>query len=236
MTSPYPELNALHTAAMATLSEDEKYAIELSFLQDATIELINRQVMPGDGNLVNKAKMVLEMGVRHISAGRQSPDFLGFAAYCISRTLSGDEPSLDSAFRLKNKKHRPQKDPLEDAAIVAFNIHMIQYSMKVAALEKEKIPKARQDLLNFLKTMSGDSENEQISKLDGMLDHLGPELADRVKNTEREQRVAVEAAYVARWGAQSKNANFKIDEDIIKSRKRSITDELCSLGLYGKGV
>jgi hypothetical protein len=107
--------------------EDGAYFMECGLLEIAIHELVRDKVSPGDGHLYEKsagreilkakAKMVLEMGARHIMEGRPSESFLKFVAYSIMRMLNGNEVSLDHAFRLKSPAHRPESDPYTETAI-----------------------------------------------------------------------------------------------------------------------
>jgi hypothetical protein len=100
--------------------EDAGYFLEVQFLKHEIKELVRYEVKPGDGDLLSKARRVLEIGAKHIAEGRPSDEFLQFVAFSIIKTLNGDEPTLDRAFRLEGRNQRPNKDPYSDPAINAY--------------------------------------------------------------------------------------------------------------------
>lgn len=102
------------------LSEDAGYFLEVMLQKIEIKELLKYEVKPGDGSLIAKAQRVLETGAKHIAEGRPSEEFLRFVAYSIIKTLTGEEPSLDSAFRLENRPQRPNEDPYSNPAILKY--------------------------------------------------------------------------------------------------------------------
>lgn len=115
--------------------EDAAFWLECRWLENEIRELLHYQVTPGDGTLNAKAKRVLEVGVKHIAEGHPSELFLQFVVYAITRTLNGQEKSLDHAFRLARPPRRPKKDPYQDPAILAAleHIHMKHFGNEASA-------------------------------------------------------------------------------------------------------
>ncbi len=109
---------------------DSVYFLDVELLKFSIKELISYKLSPGDISLNEKARWVLETGAKHIAEGRPSIEFLQFIAYALARTLNGDEPSLDHAFRLKARNRRPTKDPYADPAVIAYLAQMKEYSCR----------------------------------------------------------------------------------------------------------
>lgn len=108
--------------------ENQGYFLEVALLKSQIREVVNFQVLPGDclinadgsGKLAAKARAVLTIGVKHLTEGRPSNEFLAFVGRSIQAMLIGQEPSLDHAFRLVLQAHRPTKDPYADPAILKY--------------------------------------------------------------------------------------------------------------------
>jgi hypothetical protein len=216
------------------MSEEERQLGELRILNGAIPELVRHEVFPGDGDLPTKARRVLELGAKHISEGRPAPVFLQYVASSINAYLNGEETSLDSAFRLKNKKHRPKADAFEDDAIVAYIDAMEDYRLAVAD-DAKKLPAEAERFAHFLANMHQYSHDEQNARLDEHLAALGPRLTDPEESFKRATRAAIDAAYAARWGDFPQvHAERHIAPEVIKSRKRSIKDSLRELGFFDK--
>ncbi|MFZ6771342.1 hypothetical protein ACO0LB_01365 [Undibacterium sp. SXout7W] len=107
--------------------EKDSNFLNNSILSDQIQGLKDGIVSYGDGNLAEKAKYILELGIQPILRGETpSPIFLTFVADSIRKVLEGEEKTLDDAFGLKLPRGRQAKDPqLEDKEVEAYNSTMV---------------------------------------------------------------------------------------------------------------
>lgn len=127
-------LKKLSAELDALTSEDsEEFLLNLSLTTEIN-ELLKGEIAYGDGDITVKARRVLEVGANQILQGKSpSPDFIRYVAICITKALEDQTVSLDQAFRIKNSRGRPQKDPQEEDHIIDAFLKEIYISSKAGA-------------------------------------------------------------------------------------------------------
>ena len=219
---PNLENVTLVSERISNRSEDQIYQGELQYLNVAIPELIQYKVALMDGDLNQKAKQVLQIGVKHLQSGKASPDFLNFVINAISNTINGSESSLDSAFRLKNKSARPSIDPLQNPVYRRYIKTRLDFDHVL--LEQEKIAKdAEERFAKFLAYPGAMSEDEACEFMDKIIHDIESCKKNRAQTVVLAKKVAMEEAYKTRWGATPKEhlANNG-DPDTIRERKKTI--------------